>query len=352
MSSELNEYIAWTKFVGLVSLKYVSPVIHSIGLLLNSISFVVLMRKSLRQTTFSFNNMFIFGAETVSLIAGAIGFLLPYYGFSLELYATPICALSSFVRQLATGTAIWIQIWMLLESYLSIRFIRRFQMIHTRRASLIVVLLILAFVSVLNATNLTKSVRIIATRNDNATNQTLIVSAECNTDYVINFAQSLVDIFIGRFILPTTIMMTLNFLIIRKLFETQAKSRRTSRADKANNNLPSRKQLSFAFSLLVGNLFYLTTHLPVLISVFILNLFQYAPSLGATPYRMSQIVMVLNILRNSVAIDFSFLFFVYLFTNKLFYRSFMCLIGRATANDESTRINASKSNPKIESRTN
>lgn len=230
-----------------------------------------------------------------------------------------VCRLYFFFNRIATSTSIWIQVWLIIERYLSIKYIGRLLFLKKRKSVFIIVgfmALVLIFVNVIQLWYFVD----IKTLTNQTTNQTIIISKKCQCEKNVQFVREIFITIIVKCLLPFTIMIIFDVLLIMKIIQSKKNVNRAKYKDWL------KKESNFAISIIFSNAFFLLTLTPF---SFVQIAISLAPFLQiSNPFVLITLNMLFYISGCFYYSYFSFLFLVYLAFNKNFRRNFASFIFR------------------------
>jgi hypothetical protein len=288
--------------------------ILSIGITTNLFNIYICTRKSIFKETMGFYNPIMSTFNIFALIFGFI-YLYPQTN-SLLVVSTFSCITISYLGRVFFQISSWLNVMCSFDRMICITYPKRFNFLKNKTILSLIALGIFAFLLVLNVEN------VFFDLIDH--NQTSLMSLYniqirlCSSPY-----KTLVIVrdFIAQFmrtILPVILEFCLNLILIYKLL----KSRRN-----LNVRRTMQRDYKFAFIIVILNIVFLVTHVPLLVCVILLNSLNYSSPNGSISNNQIILNFLVTISGLLAGYMFTSLFFINLAFNRLFKREFYKCVG-------------------------
>jgi hypothetical protein len=285
-----------------------------IGIVLNLFAIYIFQRPRLNKTTMGFlytcqalADMFLL-IQTIFVARGEMVFKMKIYNRSEFL-----CSISNFLRRFALHMCAFIYVFITVDRFLCVHYPNRFKFLKKRSYLSLIILIIAIFLVFYDSINLVyylKYTTVTSVVNNKTVNSTVV---SCITSYEVTIAADIMGPAM-RVYVPTFIMMILNGKLVHFLFLSKKRV-------KANDQ---KKEIQFAFTVMLMNLMFLFFNLPVSVG-FVLydyNLLTHNPNKDYMAYLSFMLSMTQN-----VNYCYSVLtFFFNLFFNKIFRQEIVSLI--------------------------
>jgi hypothetical protein len=298
--SKINEIL--TQFI------FYSCVLGLDGLILcNILNILICLRKRIRQEMMGFYNVVISTWNILPLTFGFI-FFFPssIHAQDILLVSDFFCATLNYTLRVCVQMTAWLHVFLSIDRYLCVAFHQKLNFLLKSKTKLSVVFLgLFAFICVINVPNLFFRLSI--------TNSSSSSYIQCDSTPLINQIRNTV-ISIFRIVLPLVLQVIFSILLIYKFF----KARRT-----VITNQGMKKEYRFARIILWLNLMFIITETPYLLTTIYFALLKEIPSYpidANTPYTIAIMTLALYVSIVFSLYLFGSIFFVNLFTNKIFKR--------------------------------
>ena len=229
-------------------LVYLYPIPILIGLVTNSLTFIIFSRQRFQNTIFSTYFRFYLAIETLSIFFPITKILELNFDIKLGEISKFTCKLRLFISYVNFPIASWILVSISLDRYLSIVFPTKFLYRKKPIFQLIISLFIIGFNVCLYTPIWIDFSQI--TQSINETNKSDMFAIKCSTDHKwIN----LIDLFYST-VIPFLFMICFTLLTIKKVYD--------SRRSTSNYN---KKDLKFAILTIMNNILFLILNLPAIL---------------------------------------------------------------------------------------
>ena len=300
---------------------YFSVIVIPIGIALNSISFIIFIRKRL-------NHKSIFGYlyawqcifDIISLLNELIFTIFEYKDIEVIAHSRFTCkTLYGWVKYV-THLPSFQMILIALYFYVSIAYHKERMLFH--KYKLYIVLFMIVFVTLINCVFIIYEKEIMEEIEisyfNETINKTLVgyqIKYECKTEFILDFSLDWINLAMRDFI-PFITIFLLNFLAIRFLFKSKTNV----------NSKIRKKEFSFIMSIFVANFIFLGIYLPwsiVFVIYHVNHSFYFFPSLI-----QSHLFEITATIFGSLAyLNNMTCFFTNIKFNYLFYEEFFQLLG-------------------------
>ena len=300
---------------------YFSVIVIPIGIALNSISFIIFIRKRL-------NHKSIFGYlyawqcifDIISLLNELIFTIFEYKDIEVIAHSRFTCkTLYGWVKYV-THLPSFQMILIALYFYVSIAYHKERMLFH--KYKLYIVLFMIVFVTLINCVFIIYEKEIMEEIEisyfNETINKTLVgyqIKYECKTEFILDFSLDWINLAMRDFI-PFITIFLLNFLAIRFLFKSKTNV----------NSKIRKKEFSFIISIFVANFIFLGIYLPwsiVFVIYHVNHSFYFFPSLI-----QSHLFEITATIFGSLAyLNNMTCFFTNIKFNYLFYEEFFQLLG-------------------------
>ena len=298
-----NEQIAYLNFLIEKMVFYSVIIMPTIGIFTNILNIAICMRKKLRTSLLGYYNFLISTFNILLFIDSSIVYLPPaVYQKDLSNSMDFLCWSLSFISRVLPQMAIWINVFLMIDRFLSVSFPGRFRFKNDRKKlSWIMFSLFIALV-ILNISNVFYKITI-------QTNEIKVCSAINLIILIRNMEIALFGV-----ILPTLFHIIFSIILILKLYQTRRN---------LNLNMTVKRDRRFTLIVLALNVLFCLTELPYSIVTLYLGIKGIVPS-----YPMSQSLSYSQALMNFIfyvtfvfsGFNFNSLLLVNLMFNKIFQK--------------------------------
>jgi hypothetical protein len=300
---------------------YFSVIVIPFGIALNSISFIIFIRKRL-------NHKSIFGYlyawqcifDIISLLNEVIFAIFEYKDIEVIAHSQLTCkTLYGWIKYI-THLPSFQMILIALYFYISIAYNKQRILFH--KYKLYIVFFMILIVTLVNCIFIIyekKVMEVFEIRYFNeTTNQTLIeyeTKYECKTEFILDFSLDWINLAMRDFI-PFIMIFLLNFLAIRFLFKSKT----------SVNSKIRKKEFSFVLSIFVANFIFLAIYLPWSI-VFVIYHVNHSFYIFPDLIHSSLFEITATLFGSLAYLNNMMCFFTNIKFNYLFYEEFFQLLG-------------------------
>jgi hypothetical protein len=299
---KINEFV--TKF------NFYTSLIGSTCLLFGNIfNIIICLRKKIRQEIMGFYNIVISTWNIIITIFGILFYLLPTIDVKdLQLISDFSCATLNFTMRISVQMSAWLHVFLSIDRYLCVAFNQKLAFILNDRKKLSFIFLgLFALICVINVPNI--FFRLSFTNSSSTTEPKI----QCGSTPLINLLRNMF-ISIFRILLPLVLQIVFSTLLIYKLFKVR-------RSVMANQSMD--KEYRFARIILWLNLMFVITETPFLLTTFYFSLLGEIPVYPIDANASNALALMTVVYYGSLVFSlylFGSLFFVNLFTNKIFQK--------------------------------
>jgi len=282
----------------------------------NIFNIIICLRKKLRKEMMGFYNLSISFWNIIVIILGVAFYLPPTMNFKdLQLISDFSCATLNFFFRISVQMSAWLHVFLSLDRYLCVAFNQKLAFfLNDRRKLSFVFLGLFGFICLINVPNLFFRLSLA----DSSSTSTPKV--QCDSTPLINQIRNIV-ISVFRIVLPLVLQILFSTLLIYKLFKVR-------RSVMMNQSME--KEYRFARVILWLNLMYIITETPLLLTTFYFSLLGEIPTYPIAAKTSNTLVIMTVVYNASVLLSvylFGSLFFVNIFTNKIFQNEIKILFG-------------------------
>jgi hypothetical protein len=296
---------------------FFSVTVLPIGVVLNILSGIVFLRKSLNnKTNMGFLCAIFCLFNTIALLSAILMNSFMYNYIELADSSKSACQFFSLWNSWTLHMPSFQQVIMSLDVFMSVNYPNRFQSFRTKKNYLRVIILMVFLTFLVNLSYLFNNYDITFESDLNKTtnlteNKTEIRS--CSSYEAIGLMEDIINVLM-RNVIPFVIMLTLNILMSRKLF--------TSR--KILGKIASlKKEYQFAISIVAMNFFFLIIYIPWSIAFVIYHVYAFLPNLAnlylIEIFKFFQTIANCLAYINNFSVFFTNILFNYLFRNELLF---------------------------------
>ena len=303
------------------SIFYTCILILTFNMLTNVLNILICLRAKIRKSIMGFYNHLISASNLASLVVGFVRFFPESIGRAdVILASTFSCALGKYLTYTIVTLPPWLHVMASLDRTLSILYPKRFECFIRNKCFLSWSILVFIVTEMIIYVPFT----FFYLEN---TNQTIRCKASQRVFFV-----AMLELALLRTLAPLLLQALLSGLLIWKLFRTRrnAKTRRLKR------------EYHFAFVILVLNVCFFVTELPIMIVNMVFAVRREAPTMPITP-ATSMYWASVNVARHFAQLFATYMygsiFFVNLFFNKIFRKE----IKHMLRNCKRTSVNSRES---------
>lgn len=295
---------------------YFSILIIGPGIILNILTAIVFRRKPFRNTNLGF---FYTGLAIVDAISLSIGFSLFFplsLGRDITTYHEILCKSINYFRRYFIKLSSWFEVLISFDRIVSVKFNNKIALFKSRKNLWMMVGVLCIFLSIIFSAD---AIYFIASSQTSTSNSTAIQTTySCKSTFVAAFISDTIST-IFRTIIPFIIMLSTNIIILRDLFHSKSKLRKSS-----SNSSKSNRERQFTFTVLSLNVIFLITQIPLSIVQLSQNVFKYLPD--ASPQLLSDLNLYSNIAFMIVYTFQSMQFVINIVFNRLFRNEVLIIL--------------------------
>lgn len=233
------------------------------GLISNTISIFVFIRKKCWESTIGFYNVIMSINYNIIIVLNAFIFFPQVLGNDMLLWSDFNCVFFFYGSRVATALASWLIVMASVDMLLRVTTRNRIHFFTKKKNLLVIIGIILMIVIISNFPNI--YVRVQTTVSFNiTTNQTKISKICAPISVEMDILIDLIRIFV-RAIIPFVLIIVINSFLIYKLIKSKLKFN--------TNNL--KKEYSFAMSIASLSIFFILSLLPFVVTVIILKILKH-----------------------------------------------------------------------------
>lgn len=279
-----------------------SIILFPIGIILNSLSICVFRRKNLRKTTMSFYNIIL----SVSYIALFFLSVFQYANFGTNqdfvLASTSNCIFFNFASRVLLQMVSWLSVLLTLDRTIWVLAPNRFFFMKNFKFLSLLILGLFAALIILNSPNFFYKL------TDANSTSVLNITKLCTMEYQFSNARSSISV-LFRLIIPFTLIVIMNYFLIKRLATTSHNLLVTSQIH---------KDYSFTYAVVFIDLLFWAALLPNAIMILVVYLYGYNES-NAYSTRTFALLTLANCISYSITFySYAFSFFINFKFNKLF----------------------------------
>nr|QVK45696.1 G protein-coupled receptor [Proales similis] len=319
--SELD-YIVYARQISRDLNYYFSVIVLPIGVVLNLVSFIVFLRKSLNnKTNMGFLCAVLCGFNVVALTSGVIVNGLLYFGIKVEEGSYQACQFFGVWNRWILHLPSFQQVFMSIDIYISVTYPNRFQKFRSKSsyAKLIVAMVVISFiVNILPFFNDFDSIYTTTSDQNNLTNittNTTTSDSTCSNLESLGLISDIINVLM-RDLIPFSIMLVLNILMIKNLFKSKM-ALKTQRGT-------FKKEYQFSISVVAMNFVFLVIYTPWSITFLIYQVYRFNPDL--TNEYLLELFLLFQTVSNCLAYINNFSVFFINFIFNTLYRVELLLI--------------------------
>lgn len=247
---------------------YFSVIVIPIGILFNLFTILIFSTHKHKPNTTYLNILYIGLCiyDSLALINSILfAQLLPSILINIVDYSYASCLILSWWRKIAIQAPSWVQVIITIERFISIRFVNRFPVFKSKQKTIVIlvsVFFVLALINIGqiwfyldnsdNSTSNSNVVNLTSASNHLIVNLTL-VSDLCTASNVVITATDAINV-LSRFLLPFIIMLVMNILLSKSLYEMK------KRTSAQNHSL--RRERNYTITVIGFNCLFCVLNLP------------------------------------------------------------------------------------------
>ena len=287
-------------------LYYSNLTILPVGIILNTVSSFIFLRKKFSNTTMGFYNIIMALVNNALIILGMIAYFSQALGNDYLLISNFSCLFLSYNLRLFSQMSSWLNVFITVDRMVSITYPNKYPFLKNKTKLTLLILMMFALLGVLNIPNLFYKVDTVISYNS-ATNKTTITKYCTSSELVVRARDTIILVF--RMALPIILMVFMNIYLILKLLKVRGKF-------KSKRDLT--KEYYFALSIFGMNVLYVISLTPNFVSVIYLNTIQYDQTavVGTKKFAVAQFFFAVSVVISTYNIFL--VFFVNLAFNKIF----------------------------------
>ena len=295
---------------------YYSAIVIPIGVILNLATIFIFARSSSVTKKNTILSLLYIGLSIYDILAllNSILFaqLLPSLNIYLVKFSNANCIALSWYRKSVIQSPSWIQVIITLERYLSICYPNKFGLFKRKRNVIGMFLTVIVTLTVVNmgqAWYYLNNSYYVYNDDDNSSLVPLNTTSVCTSSTAVSLLTDIINV-LFRFLFPITIMIVLNVLISRRLYESKKRSGLINRSLTQERN--------YTFTVFGFNVLFFVLNLPWSV-YYVLNHIQ---SSGIVVFSASLDLAILRLM-NSIVFSIFYLnnlssFFLIILFNKIF----------------------------------
>lgn len=249
---------------------YYLIIIIPFGFITNILSVFIYTRPSINKET---NTSFLYMCLSIVNIISLLNYTFivrsrNVFGYTVQM----TCGIADFLRRNIFNSTSWIQPIISLDRFLFVFYPIKSKQLGKKKYILLLMSLVLVFIMITNITNL-MSYPVIKTTLNKITNET-VMTKSCEQTKPVSLATDFIAILM-RLYIPLFIMISLNSLVIKRLYDSKKKVKHSSGRANANANLSknvnqnafSNKDYKFVASTLIMDFIFWIFYAPVSINI-------------------------------------------------------------------------------------
>ena len=246
---------------------YGSIVIGSIGFLTNSLNLTVSLRENVRKTKMGFYVTFLSIFNILAIIVNILDFFPQSIGQQqIILISTYTCAFFQYFSRVFFQISQWLNVLISFDrlSLLEYR-ARQDQRPFNKKRLLLIILGLVTFICVINATNLFYHLDYETTNENDMINNTAateFIKAECTSNEILDWIRDVIHI-LSRSVLPIIFIMIINGKIVLKLIK---------KINEMKNRMSMEKEKRYAFVISFYTLVFILPEIVFVSSMILINL--------------------------------------------------------------------------------
>jgi hypothetical protein len=276
------------------------------GLIFNTLSIVLFLRKSLWETTIGLYNVIIMINCNVIIVLNIIIQFSPAIGYDALLWSNSSCVFLYYASRLTTTFSSWLNVLVALDRLFRITLWYRVVSIKKKRGQLSLIILTFISLSFMFLPNIFYSIQSKSSIVGNSS-QTL----QCKSINIIETYMDLVRIFM-RAIIPFVLIIIINSFLIKRLIQLKSK---------INKNKISKNEHNFSSSIVALSTFFIISLLPLVVSLIMFQIMQKLNMTNTKAYVIANFFYNFSLLVSSY--NYCFQFLVNMKFNLIFRKEFI-----------------------------
>ncbi|CAF0708233.1 unnamed protein product [Brachionus calyciflorus] len=282
--------------------------IMPLGIFLNITQFIVYLRKKFTESTMSIFCIAISTNNILVLITVFLRFIAAIKIYDYEENTYIGCKLASFCIRVVFHACTWLNFLLTLDRLVYILYPNRFTFFQLKINVIKLIILMYTLLFCLNSPSFFIDSSIVQINSSNATELSYI----CTASPQLSITRELFAQFFGIFV-PFSLIFVSNAVLIIKVMNSRKK-------------ISSTRDMNFAFTLVISNIVFLVTFLPLSAFLFALMFIIVNPAITSNPEIMSYFGLFETCAFIIACYDYSFGLIVQLYFNKLFRREFLMMV--------------------------
>ena len=266
MNNDYEKFSAYLNDLGNKIDYYFALITIPIGIIFNTLSVFIFLRKNLNKTNMGFFNFCLSISNSFTLIYFIfVSDSKIFFNYDLKIKHDVLCRIIPFIRRVIREVSPWIEVLITFDRLIYVKFPTRFKFMHKKLILAEIMGLMLLILSVISIENFFYSIRttvkiIPAPTSKNMTNNTIEpksdLSSTCTGSNDILLASDLISIILRTFI-PIITMVVLNYILISFVLHTKSKMKNNQ------NKAYCSRQLNFTLTVIAMDMYFLALNLPV-----------------------------------------------------------------------------------------
>ena len=326
-SSATANYIAILNNVTNTINLYYSSIVIPIGVILNLSTIFIFARSTKVTKKNTIINLLYIGLSMYDILAlfNSILFaqLLPSLNIYIVNYSKANCIALNWYRKSVIQSPSWVQVIITFERYLSVCHANKFGLFKRKRNVIAMLISIFVILTVVNMGQawfytilITQNSTYYAFSGEDSSHPLTNSSRSCTSSKIVSLVTDFINVAF-RFVIPITIMIILNVLISRNLYQSKKRSKAINKSLKQERN--------YTLTVAGFNVLFFVLNLPWAV-YYVLN---YIQSSGIVVFSASLDVAILGLM-NSIVFSIFYLnnlssFFLNLFFNRVFRKQFFSM---------------------------
>lgn len=319
IEDSIQEFKNFTNSINYYIYFIASITIVPIGTILNIIAILIFIRKRFNKTNFGFMNIILILFDTFSLIWSFVIYkYLPAIDHDLGFKSEFLCFTYQYFSRLVQQLPGFIQVFISTYQYFEINLRGNKLWFNTfkKRGNILAGIFFMNFIiCLINVPNFFKYLRISRFYNNETRSEMLRI--RCSHDLKLSFISSVITALM-RSLIPVGLLIYLNILIARTLFNSRRKFIKTTEN--------SKREMNFTFGLFISNIIFFVFNSPLSVSYVLVIVIQNFHDLDS--YIVSTALLI-HACCNAFAFSYNSLsFFLNIMLNKAFRAEFYICFGK------------------------
>lgn len=307
---------------------YYSAIVIPIGVVLNMAAIYIFSKSSSVARKNTIINLLYIGLSVYDIIAlfNSILFaqLLPSLGIYLVNYSLATCIGLNWWRKIVVQAPSWVQTIITFERFLSVVYPNRFDIFKSKRNVVLILISVFFSLTLVNmgqawyyTAMVTQNQTLFTKYGDKITQQTVSdLSNVCANSDAVSLLTDIINV-LFRFMIPFSIMIVLNLLLSKHLYESKKRT--------AARNRSFRQEINYTFTVIGFNVLFFVLNLPWAV-YYILNYIQNSGIVIFQAYLDDSIIGLINAFAFSIFyLNNLSSFFLNIMFNTLFRKQFTSL---------------------------